>query len=100
MKLRIGERLHCQVCLASFVVVRAGDDAVDLQCDGQPLVAELPSVSGGAAPSNGSGSVLGKRYTDAAETLELLCVHGGRGTLAISGAPLQVKASKPLPASD
>jgi hypothetical protein len=43
---------------------------------------------------------MGKRYTDAAETLELLCVRGGAGTLAVAGEPLQVKASKALPASD
>lgn len=100
MNLRTGQRLHCQVCSASVVVVRAGHDPVDLQCDGQPLAGEPPSLSGGAAPPNGSGSVMGKRYTDAPEALELLCVRGGAGTLAVAGEPLQVKASKPLPASD
>ena len=43
---------------------------------------------------------IGKRYVDAAGTLELLCVKAGQGSLSIAGVALQLKEAKPLPSSD
>ena len=43
---------------------------------------------------------MGKRYVDAAGTVELLCVKPGKGTLAADGVALLLKEAKPLPASD
>ncbi len=44
--------------------------------------------------------MLGKRYVDAAGTLEVLCSKPGPGGLASGGEPLALKTAKPLPSSD
>lgn len=55
----------------------------------QPLAAEA-----------GAATLIGKRYVDATEAVELLCTSSGAGVLTCDGAPMNVKAAKPLPASD
>jgi hypothetical protein len=47
-----------------------------------------------------TGTALGKRYTDEAGTLELLCTKGGPSALSVGDTPLQLKDAKPLPSSD
>ena len=42
----------------------------------------------------------GKRYTDAAETMEFLCTKGGAGSISVDGVVLGIKAAKALPSSD
>ena len=37
-------------------------------------------------PAHAQGSLIGKRYVDAAEALELLCTKGGEGSLSVDGA--------------
>lgn len=57
----------------------------------------------GARPSPGgpdAATLIGKRYVDATETVELLCTSSGAGALACDGDPMTIKAAKPLPASD
>jgi hypothetical protein len=44
--------------------------------------------------------LLGKRYTDPDEAIEVLCTKPGIGALCADGQPLAVKATKALPASD
>ena len=51
-------------------------------------------------PAFAEGTKMGKRYVDAAGTLELLCVKAGQGSLAVGGVALQTKDAKPLPSSD
>jgi hypothetical protein len=46
------------------------------------------------------GTQLGKRYTNEAGDLELLCVKPGEGSLAADNVALVVKGAKPLPSSD
>ena len=46
------------------------------------------------------GSLIGKRYVDAAEALELLCTRGGEGAVSVDGQPLSIKQAKALPSSD
>jgi len=53
-----------------------------------------------SASSNTFSSQPGKRYVNETLGLELLCTKGGEGVLAVDGAPLAIKTSKPLPASD
>lgn len=55
-----------------------------------------------AVPSGGldETTLLGKRYADDAQGLEVLCTKSGAGTLTVDGAPMQLKGAKPLPASD
>ena len=46
------------------------------------------------------GVVMGKRYIDEAETLEVLCVKAGDGSLAANGTLLLQKDTKKLPKTD
>ena len=56
---------------------------------------------GRTLPAGDDGSVvLGKRYVDEDDTLEVLCTKPGAGTLAVGGRPLVLKSAKPLPSSD
>ncbi len=45
-------------------------------------------------------ALVGKRYVNAADAVELLCTKGGKGELAVDGEPLSVKQAKALPSSD
>ena len=44
--------------------------------------------------------LIGKRYGNAEETLELVCVKGGEGSFGADGQMLMGKESKKLPSSD
>jgi len=62
----------------------------------------VPGPSG-ARPLVGApnaATLIGKRYVDATETVELLCTSAGTGALTCGGVPMTVKSAKPLPASD
>ncbi len=52
------------------------------------------------APDKKGGSLLGKRYTDEAAGLEVLCVKGGEGSLSLNDKLLVLREAKPLPSSD
>ena len=47
-----------------------------------------------------AATLIGKRYVNAAESVELLCTSSGAGALTCDGVPMSSKAAKPLPASD
>jgi len=94
--------LSSAVDATTVIVVRAPDGDVSVTCGGvemyDPKAGEAPQ--GTADPAQSTGTQLGKRYTDDADTIELLCTKAGSGTLALDGAELTVKAAKPLPSSD
>ncbi len=46
------------------------------------------------------GTLLGKRYSDEASGVEILCVKPGAGSLGIDGRLLELKTAKALPSSD
>ena len=48
----------------------------------------------------GVTTLMGKRYVNAEDTLEVLCTFSGVGELVCDGVAMTVKAAKPLPASD
>ncbi len=101
MELRPGLRLASAVCATEVVVVKGQGDDVDLRCGGSPMAAAGSGGGGGSVdPDHADGSLLGKRYTDAGETVEVLCAKPGEGSLSIGDEPLAVKGTKPLPASD
>jgi len=100
LNLRPGDQLASAVCTARVIVVRVpADRRPVLECGGDPMVPGTP----GAKPSSGgpdAATLIGKRYVDATETVELLCTSSGTGALTCDGTPMTVKAAKPLPASD
>jgi hypothetical protein len=99
-QLRPGDKLASTVSTAKVVVIRAPADRRPLiACGGAPMVPAGPAPPGNAQ-ATGDETLIGKRYTDAAETVELLCISSGAGALTCDGAPMTLKAAKPLPASD
>jgi hypothetical protein len=91
-----GSRLKSATCDCEIVVIRYS--AGTIGCGGEPM-----SETGGEGvldPALAGGSLMGKRYVDAAGSVELLCVKPGKGTLTLNGLALVPKDAKPLPASD
>jgi hypothetical protein len=93
-----GTKLKSTVCDTEVMVIRGSD--VVIHCGGAPMEAERPAERGTVATGWDKGTLIGKRYVDAAGTVELLCVKPGKGSLSIAGVALQLKDAKPLPASD
>lgn len=102
--LRPGLRLRSRTCPAEVIVIRVGAGHGSLECGGLPMASSddddlRSSVSGGAALTS-DGVLLGKRYADETQALEVLCTKAGAGPLTVDGAVLKIKPAKPLPASD
>lgn len=96
--MKAGSKLKSTVCDTEVMVIRASD--VVVECGGQPMADEKPAALGELNAAFAEGSKIGKRYVDAAGTIELLCVKAGKGSLSIGGVVLQTKDAKPLPSSD
>ena len=60
------------------------------------------AAADGGLPAEGAsgGPLMGKRYVDPHETVEVLCTKPGDGSLGVGDALLDLKEAKPLPASD
>ena len=101
MQLKPGSRFRSQVCDAELVVVKAAADG-ELTCGGAPVIPidEAPAEGLELSPDHAGGTLLGKRYTNEAQSVEILCVKAGAGSLALDGVALAVKSAKALPASD
>ena len=98
-QLRPGDQLASTTCATRVVVVRAPSDGSQvIACGGAPMVpaATAEKIAASGAPV----TLLGKRYVDSADSVELLCTSAGTGQLTINGVPLEIKSPKPLPASD
>jgi len=99
-ELKAGLKLNSAVCAAQIMVIKAGANAA-LTCGGVPMLAgeETP---GGAAPDaeQMAGCQIGKRYVNEDQSLEVLCVKAGEGSIAADGAALTMKDAKKLPSSD
>ena len=52
------------------------------------------------APDAAEGTALGKRYTNDAGDIEVLCTKAGDGSIGVDGVLLVQKDAKPLPSSD
>jgi hypothetical protein len=101
--LKPGTRMKSTVCATEVMVIQAPSGDVDLRCGGAPMQAlgqAQPAGGARVSPAAAKGTALGKRYVDAAGTLELLCTKPGEGSLAVGEALLQLKEAKPLPSSD
>ena len=93
-----GSKLKSQVCDTEVMVIRCGTGTIE--CGGAALGEEKPAAPGTPSANHAAGSLMGKRYVDAAGGFELLCVKGGKGSLSVDGVALTIKDAKPLPASD
>lgn len=94
-----GTKLKSTVCDTEVMVIRGTDDT-EVACGGAPMADEKPATPGSLDAAFANGSQMGKRYVDAAGTVELLCVKPGQGSLSIAGVELVFKDAKPLPSSD
>ena len=99
-ELKPGSRFQSTVCTTEVIVVK-GEGEIDLTCGGAPMAAAgTAEVAGTPSADAAEGTLLGKRYSDEAGTVEILCTKAGDGSLAAGGAPLAVAQAKTLPASD
>ena len=93
-----GTRLKSAVCDTEVMVIRCGDGQIE--CGGAAMVEAKTGNTGEPSADHAAGTLMGKRYVDAAGAYELLCVKPGKGSLSVDGEALVTKDAKPLPASD
>lgn len=93
-----GSKLKSTVCDTEVMVIRGS--GIVVECGGSPMADERPAERKAINSAFAEGTKIGKRYVDAAGTVELLCVKPGQGSLSIAGVALQLKDAKPLPSSD
>jgi hypothetical protein len=100
--LKPGGRWKSAVCETQVMVVKAPPGEFELQCGGVAMIAVTAAAPEGVAldPAFAGTTLIGKRYVNADESLELLCTKGGNGSLALNGEPLETKLAKQLPSSD
>jgi hypothetical protein len=102
VKVKSGLRLRSAVCETQIVVIRAQDSEMDLRCGGRPMLPLDAARPEPPAPEPGydTPTLMGKRYGDGAESIEVLCTNGGTSALSLGVELLAVKGPRPLPASD
>ena len=121
MALKAGARFKSAVCDTQVMVIKSPPGEHELRCGGadmlggsgsgipagSPHLGVLPgggiaTAPAGAAldPAQAGETLIGKRYVNADESLELLCTKGGKGSLSLGGTPLEIKQAKQLPSSD
>jgi len=93
-----GTRLKSATCDTEVMVIRSGDGSIE--CGGAPMAEAKAADLLPLAADFSAGTLMGKRYVDAAAAYELLCVKPGKGSLSVDGVALITKDAKPLPASD
>ena len=101
--LKAGTRAKCAVCDTEVMVVRTVPTEVQLSCGGVEMIAMDGAKTPGephAAAAAGQNALVGKRYVNAADAVELLATKAGKGELAVNGEALSVKQAKALPSSD
>ncbi len=98
--LKPGLRLKSAVCDGEAMVIKAID--VTLTCGGVPMLVDGESAPAGATadPEHMFDCLMGKRYINAEETLEVLCVKPGKGSFGVDGQMVMGKETKKLPSSD
>lgn len=101
-EVKVGTRLRSAVCDTEVMVIAAPAGDVDLTCGGAPMVGldDEPAPGGAPAADASGGTQIGKRYTNDAGDIELLCTKAGAGSIAFGGEILVPKDAKPLPSSD
>jgi len=102
MRLTTGSRWKSAVCNTEVMLVKPPRDAVQLECGGVAMLPHNAEQMEGLAPASGreGGTLLGKRYGDDDQGLEVLCTKPGKGALSLDGQALAMREAKPLPSSD
>lgn len=102
MALKPGGRFKSAVCDTQVMVVKAPAGEHELCCGGVPMLAATAAAPDGATPdpAHAGETLIGKRYVNEDESLELLCTKGGKGSLSLGATALEVKQAKQLPSSD
>lgn len=103
--LKIGGRYASAVSETQIIIVRTLPGEHVLACGGAPMLApgeQGPGEQGPGEldPAQAEETQMGKRYVNAEETFEVLCVKPGQGALSLDGQPLGAKQAKALPSSD
>jgi hypothetical protein len=100
-ELKPGSRWASAVDDTEVIVVKAGPAGLRLECGGQEMIPGGTPKPAGASivPDFSGGTQVGKRF-EHESGLEVLCTKAGAGSLAVDGAVLPLKESKPLPSSD
>ena len=101
-QLKPGVRMRSAVCDTEVMVIAAPAGDVEVTCGGVPMIAMDAEPPAGVTidPDAAEGTQLGKRYTNEAGDLELLCTKPGKGSLGCDATLLTIKGAKPLPSSD
>ena len=99
-EIKPGVRLKSQVCNGEAMVVKGAD--IVLTCGGVPMIGvdETPDAGATADPEHMYDCLIGKRYVNAEEDIEVLCVKAGDGSFGVDGQMLMGKETKRLPSSD
>ena len=95
--LKPGTRLKSSVCDAEFMIIKAGEND-ELSCGGVLLDSSEDQTQGLDEMMN--GCLIGKRYVNKTESIEVLCVKTGEGSLYCNDEELMTKDTKKLPPSD
>jgi len=100
--LKAGTRLKSAVCSSELMIVVAPAGEAQLTCGGVPVIELSGDAPAGVEidADHKQGTQMGKRYTNEAGDIEVLCTKPGEGGLAADGTPLVIKGAKPLPSSD
>lgn len=100
--LKAGARYKSAVCDTQIMVVKAPAGEHELRCGGAAMLAGTATAPEGLSldPALAGETLIGKRYVNEDESLELLATKGGKGTLSLNGTPLEIKQAKQLPSSD
>ncbi|WP_063039230.1 hypothetical protein [Nocardia pseudovaccinii] len=100
LSLKPGTRVFSAVDSTELIVVKVPADPIELTIGGAPAVLSAAEKYGSTPNASNGGTAIGKRYTNADATVELLCTKPGPGVPAINGEVLVLKEARPLPASD
>lgn len=100
--LKPGLRLRSAVCSTEVMIIRAPAMQAEVRCGGAEMLAATDPAPETMTldPAFARGTLLGKRYIDAQDRVEILCTKGGAGSLVFDGVPMTVKLAKALPSSD
>ena len=99
-EIKPGLRLKSQMCSGEAMVVKGS--GVEVTCGGVPMIGadESADASLTANEEHMYECLIGKRYVNAEEDIELLCVKAGAGSFGVDGQMLMGKETKRLPSSD